>query len=142
MTNPDITREGVALALGFSRENASQDGRRIFDAALSYIESIEANHKYARESFDFMARLQKQELDQMQKACAEWADVSQKNYQRAKSAEARVAELEADLRFQKTATEIMQNALVALSQCDHAVSAAEYASDALGAVEAINQEGR
>jgi hypothetical protein len=58
------------------------------------------------------------------------------------AAEKRLQELEADLRFQKTATEIMQNALVALSQCDHAVSAAEYASDALGAVEAINQEGR
>jgi hypothetical protein len=58
------------------------------------------------------------------------------------AAKKRVQELEAHLRFQKTATEIMQNALVALSQCEHVVSAAEYASDALGAVEAINQEGR
>jgi hypothetical protein len=35
-------------------------------------------------------------ITQLEKACAEWAEVSQSNHQRAKRAEARVAELEAE----------------------------------------------
>jgi hypothetical protein len=35
-------------------------------------------------------------LERLEQACVEWADVSQVNYQRAKAAEARIAELEAE----------------------------------------------
>jgi hypothetical protein len=38
----------------------------------------------------------KARVAELEKACAEWAEVSQSNYQRAKRAEARVKELEAE----------------------------------------------
>ncbi len=58
------------------------------------------------------------------------------------AAEKRVAELGAEIAVYQSASEIMIGTLVAISQCDHVVGAAEYASDALGAVESIKQEGR
>ena len=37
------------------------------------------------------------QIKELEKACAEWAEVSQGNYQRAKTADARIASLEAQL---------------------------------------------
>jgi predicted RNase H-like nuclease (RuvC/YqgF family) len=80
------------------------------------------------------------ELEAAEKACAEWAEVSQSNYQRAKAAEARVAELEAGLRFETAAATLMQTALVQISQNDSDLSAATIAAVALDKVESILPE--
>ena len=147
MTNPDITPAGIAKALeGVTDGIWKVRGKQTVGVSTHTIcKTLWQNGKkdaqfiaYARNALPLLAA-RMEALEAGARDNSEWARQAIADKE---AAEKRVAELEANLRFQKTATEIMQNALVALSQCDHAVSAALYASDALGAVESINQEGR